>query len=77
MRTDQKIEALGSFKKARDLAPNNQRYTYVYAIALNDGNNTKEAIKVLKEALIMWPDASIFQNALQEYQSSLSEESDS
>jgi len=77
VRTDQKIEALGSFKKARDLAPSNQRYTYVYAIALNDGKNTKEAIKVLKEALIMWPNASIFQNALQEYQSSLSEESDS
>ncbi len=37
--------------EAAKLAPDNARYAYVYAVALNDGGRTKEALQVLTTAL--------------------------
>ena len=40
-----------SSREAAKLAPDNARYAYVYAVALNDGGRTKEALQVLTAAL--------------------------
>ena len=38
------------FGEAAKLAPENARYAYVYAVALNDGGRAAEALKVLDAA---------------------------
>ena len=43
-------ESLRSFKTAADLAPNNARFAYVYAVALNSAGRNKEALDVLAAA---------------------------
>ena len=43
-------EALSSLKKAVELAPQNTRYKYVYAVALDSTGGPSKAINVLKQA---------------------------
>ena len=43
--------ALDSLRQAANLAPDNNRYSYIYAIALNGDGKTKQAIEVLERAL--------------------------
>ena len=43
-------DSLRSFKLAADLAPNNARFAYVYAVALNSAGRNKEALDVLASA---------------------------
>ncbi len=42
--------ALESLRRARDLAPNNTHYAYVYAVALDGAERTAEALAVLEAA---------------------------
>ena len=43
--------ALDSLRQAANLAPDNNRYSYIYAIALNGDGKTKQAVDVLEKAL--------------------------
>ena len=52
-RTD---EALGELARADELQPENIRYSYVYAIALNSVGREKEAIQVLERGHERRPD---------------------
>lgn len=47
--------ALEEFKTAAQLAPNDGRFAYVYAVALNDAGRPAEALKVLNTALAASP----------------------
>ncbi len=51
VRKGQKAQALGLLASAARIAPSNPRYSYVYAVALNDAGNTKAAIAVLDRSL--------------------------
>jgi Flp pilus assembly protein TadD len=44
-------EALGEFRAAAQLAPEQARYAYVYAVALNSAGRGSEAIQVLQDSL--------------------------
>jgi predicted CXXCH cytochrome family protein len=43
-------EAMDAFEQSVRLSPDNARYSYVYAVALNDTGKKSESIRVLKEA---------------------------
>jgi len=43
-------EALGEFERAAALRPDNPRYSYVYAVALNSASKPNEAVRVLEKA---------------------------
>ncbi len=47
--------ALPEFRQAAELDSDSARYAYVYAVALNSGGKTAEAITVLKESLARHP----------------------
>jgi tetratricopeptide (TPR) repeat protein len=47
--------ALVEFARAVQLAPDNPRYTYVYAIALNSLGRSAEATRMLQRAAERWP----------------------
>jgi Flp pilus assembly protein TadD len=49
-------EALQEFRQAAELAPDNARYVYVYAVALNSSGQNDEARKALVEALARRPE---------------------
>jgi Flp pilus assembly protein TadD len=49
-------EALGEFRLAAQLAPEQARYAYVHAVALNSAGRGSEAIAVLKDSLVRHPD---------------------
>jgi len=49
-------EALGEFRLAAQLAPEQARYAYVHAVALNSAGRSSEAIAVLKDSLVRHPD---------------------
>ena len=49
-------EALGEFRLAAQLAPEQARYAYVHAVALNSAGRGGEAIAVLKDSLARHPD---------------------
>ena len=51
VREKRKGEGLEELKTAAQLAPGNARYSYVYAVALHDAGQGKEALKVLNTAL--------------------------
>jgi tetratricopeptide (TPR) repeat protein len=51
VREKRKSESLEELKTAAQLAPGNARYSYVYAVALHDAGQGKEALKVLNTAL--------------------------
>lgn len=48
-------DALKELRQARELEPDHQRYSYVYAIALHSGGHRDEAITQLKDALTRHP----------------------
>ena len=48
-------EALPELAKAAELAPQNIRYAYVYAVALQSTGNIKQAISTLEQALQQHP----------------------
>lgn len=43
-------EAMSALKESVKLSPDNTRYSYVYAVALNDTGEKSESIRVLEEA---------------------------
>jgi Flp pilus assembly protein TadD len=47
--------ALAEFRRATELEPDNARYAYVYAVALNSSGQGDQAIAVLKESLARHP----------------------
>ena len=47
--------ALESLKRATELAPENARYSYVYAVALHSSGNSKAAITRLKNIVADHP----------------------
>ena len=49
-------EALGELRRAAELAPDQARYAYVYAVALHSAGRSSEAMTVLKESLARHPD---------------------
>jgi len=49
-------EALGELRRAADLAPEQARYAYVHAVALNSAGRGSQAIAVLKDSLAHHPD---------------------
>ena len=51
VREKRKSEGLAEFKAAAQEAPDNARYSYVYAVALHDAGQAGEALKVLNAAL--------------------------
>jgi predicted CXXCH cytochrome family protein len=55
LRTQQPDAALPPLGKAAELAPQNARYAYVLAVALQDLGKTKEALKVLERSLASHP----------------------
>ena len=48
--------ALDELRKAAELAPDQVRYVYVYAVALHSAGRADDAISVLKETLARHPD---------------------
>ena len=44
------LGALAALKKAVELAPEDARYAYVYAIALNSAGRSQDALAILKQA---------------------------
>ena len=54
-REQQREAALVEFTRAVQLAPDNARYTYVYAIALNSLGRSAEATRTLQRAAERWP----------------------
>jgi len=55
VRQKRNAEGLQELRSAALLAPTSGRYAYVYAVALNSGGRTAEAIAVLKAALARQP----------------------
>ncbi len=54
-RAQQRDTALVEFARAVQLAPDNPRYTYVYAVALNSLGRSAEATRTLQRATARWP----------------------
>lgn len=60
-------QAIGALEQASRLAPENPRYAYVYAVALNSTGRSTESAEVVEKALRMSPnDASLLTLALNE-----------
>ena len=55
IRQKQSAQAMDMLASAARLEPANARYSYVYAVALNDSGRTAEAIGVLEENVRMHP----------------------
>ena len=49
-------EALGELRRAAELAPEQARYAYVYAVALHSAGRGSEAMAVLRASLVRYPD---------------------
>ena len=49
-------EALGELRRAAELAPEQARYAYVYAVALHSAGRGSEAVTVLRASLVRYPD---------------------
>ena len=56
MRLKRLDEALGELRRAAELAPEQARYAYVYAVALHSVGRSSEAMTALKESLARHPD---------------------
>jgi tetratricopeptide (TPR) repeat protein len=54
-RAQQRDTALAEFARAVQLAPDNPRYTYVYAVALNSVGRSADATRTLQRAAQRWP----------------------
>ncbi|HET7204297.1 MAG TPA: tetratricopeptide repeat protein [Steroidobacteraceae bacterium] len=68
VRLQQTASALGSLRRARDLAPDVPRYTYVYAVALHSTGRPGAAIELLEQAVRRWPTDRAIGLALASYQ---------
>ena len=55
IRLKQPDDALAEFRRAAELQPDNPRYSYVYAVALNSAGHGDDAIAVLKDSLTRHP----------------------
>jgi predicted CXXCH cytochrome family protein len=55
IRLKQPDAALAEFRRAAELQPDNARYNYVYAVALNSAGHGDEAIAILKQTLASHP----------------------
>ena len=55
MRSKRNAESLRALRDAANLEPGNARFAYVYAVALNDGGQKAEALRVLDTALKRHP----------------------
>ena len=55
VREGDRKRALQEFERAAQLAPDQPRYTYVYAVALHSAAGTTDAIAVLERASTRWP----------------------
>ena len=55
VRLKRPAESLAALRAAAQLAPDNARFAYVYAVALNDAGQRSEALKVLALALARHP----------------------
>jgi predicted Zn-dependent protease len=55
VRQKRNSQALDSLAAAARLDPENPRYSYVYAVALNDFGQTSGAIETLKRNILMHP----------------------
>jgi Flp pilus assembly protein TadD len=55
IRQKRNAEGLPELRSAASLAPTSGRFAYVYAVALNSGGRSPEAIKVLNAALVRQP----------------------
>jgi tetratricopeptide (TPR) repeat protein len=49
-------DALGELRRAAELAPEQPRYAYVYAVALHSAGRNSEAMTTLNESLARHPD---------------------
>ena len=56
VRLDRRDEALDELRQAAELAPEQARYAYVYAVALHSTGRAAEAMTVLKDSLTRHPD---------------------
>jgi tetratricopeptide (TPR) repeat protein len=56
VRVQQLSQALESLREAAALAPDNPRYTYVYAVALHSAGRTGDALAYVADALQRFPD---------------------
>lgn len=74
VRESQLGEALPYLGKARDLAPENIRYGYVYAVALWDSGSRQEAVATLESLLADHPGNRDLTGALASYYQALGEE---
>jgi Flp pilus assembly protein TadD len=55
IRQKRSAEGLPELRTAASLAPTSGRFAYVYAVALNSGGRSADAIKVLNTALVRQP----------------------
>jgi Tfp pilus assembly protein PilF len=55
IRLQQHDLAMGSFKRAVELDPEEERFAYVYGVALHSAGEVDEAIRSLEEAASRWP----------------------
>jgi Flp pilus assembly protein TadD len=56
VRQKQIDRALGELRRASQLEPNSDRYSYVYAVALDSAGRRTDAIALLKDSLVRHPD---------------------
>jgi Flp pilus assembly protein TadD len=56
VRLGRKQEALGALQRAAQLAPDDARFAYVYAVGLNSAGRTTAALAELERALALHPD---------------------
>ena len=55
VRLGDRVAAVQEFERASRLAPNDPRYVYVYAVALNSTGRPRDAIRALESAARRWP----------------------
>jgi tetratricopeptide (TPR) repeat protein len=55
VRQKRRAESLRALRDAANLEPDNARFAYVYAVALNDAGQSRDALKVLDAALTRHP----------------------
>lgn len=71
VRTQRMVEALSELKQAGRLDQATPQYDYVYAVALNDAGQSRQAITILKKLLQKFPNNQDVQSALIAYNQGL------
>lgn len=67
VRQQRKPDALIELRRAATMEPDNVRYGYVLALALHDGGDTAQAVRVLERIAVRTPDRAVLQ-ALVEFE---------